>query len=211
MSKTDFFFGEITKSGSFAKAHLSDLNEAAKRVSPSFFTAQLNRIMRENGGRLIVSDGTSSPSFFPLLDKIAQEGIGFIDIYAANDVNQNVEATLACDILLDEGVINVKAHWCAYKDIRAEEIISTLLVPIHLKSLEEKTCIRWDSGKLTPLVQQCDYQTELKNIYLLSKYPSETEYKYTVNLECAGRVSTLGLSGEQALNAYYELLHRSKQ
>ncbi len=84
---------------------------------------------------MTLSDGTSYPSFWSFIDKVDPEQVGFVEIYARQDVNDNVEATLACDIVLVNGVITVKPHWCAYKDIRADEVISTLLVPLHLKAL----------------------------------------------------------------------------
>lgn len=106
------------------------------------------------------------------IDKVDPEQVGFVEIYARQDVNDSVEATLACDIVLVNGVITVKSHWCAYKDVRAGEVISTLLVPLHLKALQDKAYIRWDNGETEPLLQDDDHKAELERVFKVSKYPS---------------------------------------
>lgn len=217
MSKTDFFFGDVYDGTGTATIRLSDAEAQASKVSADFFTAQINRMLQEHGGKLIVSDGTSHPSFWGFIDKVVSEQVGFVEIYARQDVNNNVKATLACDIILLHGVVTVKPHWCAYKDIRADEIVSTLLVPLHFKALQKKTYIRWDNDKVEPLLQWDNYQNELEKVFTLAQYPSamswgETtdqkvkEYKFA--LECATDVGLRGVSSEQAWDAYRELCNK---
>lgn len=63
MSKSDFFFGKVYNGSDGATLGLSDLEPLARKVSAAFFTAQLNRMLKEHGGRLTISDGTSYPAF----------------------------------------------------------------------------------------------------------------------------------------------------
>ena len=216
MSKSDFFFGKVYNGSDGATLGLSDLEPLARKVSAAFFTAQLNRMLKEHGGRLTISDGTSYPRFWSFIDKVDPEQVGFVEIYARQDVNDSVEATLACDIVLVNGVITVKSHWCAYKDIRAGEVISTLLVPLHLKALQDKAYIRWDNGETEPLLQDDDHQAELERVFKVSKYPSAMTWgdtvdqnakAYMMDLECATDVGRRGVSSEQAWVAYQELRH----
>ncbi|ELK1908581.1 hypothetical protein RUV09_005872, partial [Escherichia coli] len=97
---------------------------------------------------------------------------------------------------------------------RADEVISTLLVPLHLKALQGKAYIRWDDGETEPLLQNDDYQAELENVFSVSKYPSAMSWgdtadqkvkQYKMDLECATDVGRRGVSSEQAWDAYREL------
>ncbi|WP_387489091.1 hypothetical protein [Photorhabdus sp. RM96S] len=215
MRKRDFFFGDVYEGSGGATLRLSDMEALARKVSAEFFTSQLNRMLKEHDGLLTISDGTSHPSFWSFIDKVDTKQVGFVEIYARQDVNDNVEATLACDIVLVNGVITVKPHWCAYKDIRADEIISTLL-SLHLKALQDKAYIRWDDGETEPLLQNDYFQAELENVFLVSKYPSAMSWgdtadqkvkQYKMDLECATDVGRRGVSSEQAWDAYRELRH----
>lgn len=205
--KEDFFFGKVHKRGRGFTLQLNDVTVIAQKVSDSFFTAQLNRMLQEYGGLLTISNETSLPNFWSLVDKIVSEQVGFVEIYARYDVNDSVKATLACDIYLLSGVLSIESHWCAYKDIRAGEIVSTLLVPLHLKALQNKTYIRWDDGTTDPLLQMSDYHNELEMVFILAKYPSAMNSggSYISDLECATDAGRRGLSSEQVWVAYHEL------
>lgn len=216
MRKRDFFFGEVYEEGCGATLRLSNMEYLAGKVTAEFFTAQLNRMLKKHDGRLMITDGTSHPCFWSFIDKISPEQIGFVEIYACHDVNDNVEATLACDIVLNNGVITVKPHWCAYKEIRADEVVSTLLLPLHLKGLQDKAYVRWDNGETEPLLRNDHYQAELEKVFKVSKYPSAMTWgdtadqkakEYKMDLECATDVGRRGVSSEQAWDAYRELRH----
>lgn len=206
-TKEDFFFGKTHQGSKGITLQLSDIETLAEKVSDNFFTAQLNRMLQEHGGRLTISDETSLPNFWSLIDKIAIEQVGFVEIYARYDVNDSVNATLACDIVLLNGVLSIKSHWCAYKEIRAGEIVSSLLVPLHLKALQNKTYIRWDDGTTEPLLEMFDYQTELEKVFLLAKYPSAINrgVSYIIDLECATDTGRRGISSELVWDVYQEL------
>lgn len=191
---------------------MSNIKSLAEKVSDDFFTAQLNRMLHEHGGRLTITSDTTSPSFWSLIDKIVNEQLGFVELYARYDVNDSVEATLACDIVLLNGVISFKSNWCVYNDIRADDIVFTLLIPLHLKALQNKTYIRWDDGTTEPLLRKTDYQTELGKVFQLAKYPSviNSGGSYIIDLECATDAGLRGHSSDQAWEVYQELRDNRK-
>jgi|GEM_PF-5757838 len=217
MIEKDFFFNDIYVENS-ASISLINAIVLAQKVSPDFFTEQLNRILKKYHSHLVVDHDSSNPNFLDFIKKLVNQKIGFIEIYACQDVNNNVKATLACDIFLSNGLISVKPHWCAWKDSRAAEIVSTLLVPLHLKNLQEKTHIRWDDGKTETLIQQQSYQLELNKVFMLAKYPSMTDYYgdngayYKICLEIATEIgrSTKELT-DDAYNSYKEKVRHMRQ
>ena len=214
MSIRDFFFGELSKcKGGGVSMQLHTIRDIVQTVNNDFFTQQLNRLLQQHDGRLTLVDGSSYPDFFTLIDNIKREAIGKIEIYARKDVNTNVNATLAVDITLLYGVVTVKPHWCAYKDSRAAEIVSTLLKPLHLKKLQGQTYLRWDVNEFEPLVEDKDYRTELESIFQLSMYPwtkkDEEHYpermqRYVKDLEIATDVALrlMVASGQQLLDEF---------
>lgn len=217
MKKNDFFFGDVSYENGEASIRLSKTEPLVKKVSAAFFTDQLNRVLQEHGGRLSLVDGSSHPNFWEFIDNVAAEKIGFIEIYARQDVNNSFKATLACDIFLLNGVVTVKPHWCPYKGLRADEVVSTLLVPIHLKALQTKTYVRWDDGKSELLVEGEYYKAELEKVFSVAKYPLAMTWgdtpdqkfnEYNLELECATEVGQRGVSSDQALSAYRELLRQ---
>ncbi|MDY6928092.1 MAG: hypothetical protein SWN10_13470 [Pseudomonadota bacterium] len=207
--KTDFFFGEYYTEGG-ASISLRKIEDLAGMVEPDFFARQLNRFLAQHCGQVRLTDGTSHPPFWRLIDSIPPSSVGYIEIYARTDINDNVDATLACDIVLENGVVSVVPHWCAYKDIRADEIVSTLLVPLYLKGLHIRTYLRWEDGKTDKLTSGMDWGHEdvLKTIFKLSKYPSagvpmcdddRRRFRYNVReLKLANEVAKENLSGEAA-------------
>lgn len=77
MRKRDFFFGEVYEGSGGATLRLSDMEPLARKVSAEFFTAQLNRILKEHDGQLTLSDGTSYPRFWSFIDKVDPEQVSF--------------------------------------------------------------------------------------------------------------------------------------
>lgn len=168
----DFFFGKVFK-GEHGENELglSNVGELAKQVSPEFFTAQLNRLLRSINGKVMLSEGTSSPNFWEFISKLSFDDVGFIDLYARTDINGNIDATLACDIMLHDGVVTVAPHWAAYKEVRANELISTLVLPLHLANFHGKTYLRHHKGQKEPLLDGSNYRDELTRVFRLSKNP----------------------------------------
>lgn len=207
MNKKDFFFGNIIEGKKGAELGLSDVVKVAERVSSEFFTVQLNRLLKDLGGKIILSDGTSFPRFWEFISKLKFVEIGFIEIYARMDMNDSVKATLACDIVLQEGIVSVVPQWCGYKEIRADEIVSTLLVPLHLKNLQGKTYLRESGNVEGSLLVGTSYQDELEQVFALAKYPyaMDSERKraeYIDSLTCATNVGIRNLSPDDAWRAY---------
>ena len=208
----DIFFGEIqSKRNQLPSVSLHDLTQLTERVSPEFFTGQINRLLQVVGGELVISDGTSEPEFEKLLGNLLESSIGLIELESQSHINSNVRATLSCSIFLPQGVIRVQPHWCAYKESRADELVSSLLVPLHLNAMIDKTSIRWSHDEFYPLLEDGLYREELFQIFRLAKYPFKSDLekddrleRYIMNLDWADEVSAKGLKGEEAETAYYE-------
>ncbi len=141
------------------------------RVSADFFTTQLNRLLQAVGGELVIVDETSCPDFGMFIEKLLPSEIGFIDIESREDINKSVKATLSCSLFLSQGVVHVRSHWCAYKEARAEEIVSSLLVPLHRNGLTVKASIRWSDDEISPLIEEDDFREEVIQVFRLAKYP----------------------------------------
>ncbi|MCC0090621.1 hypothetical protein [Aeromonas veronii] len=207
MDKKDFFFGNIIKGKKGAELGLSDVINIADRVSSEFLTVQLNRLLKDLGGKVMLSDGTSYPRFWEFISKLEFVEIGFIEIYARMDMNDSVKATLACDIVLQEGIVSVVPQWCGYKEIRADEIVSTLLVPLHLKNLQGKTYLRESENVVGSLLVGTSYQDELEQVFALAKYPyamdsGHKRAEYIDSLTCATNIAIRNLSPDEAWKAY---------
>ena len=206
----DFFFGKVrSQRNELSSIELNNLNDVAERVSSEFFTAQVNRLLQANNGELVINDDTSSPEFEMLVGKLVASDIGFIDIESRTGINNTVKATLSCSLYLLHGVIHVRPHWCAYKEMRADEIISSLLVPLHLNGLIDKTCLRWSDSEVSPLLQEGDFQEEVRQVFSLAKYSynqcddvNKKMDKYVSNLTLASEINAKGLIGQEAVNAY---------
>ncbi|EBV3242571.1 hypothetical protein DOH76_24105 [Salmonella enterica subsp. enterica serovar Oranienburg] len=170
MSNNDFFFGIINKNN--PELSLQKVVLQSEKVSDSFFTEQLNRCLNWTGGRLVLKDETSSPPFWDFIKKILSDAIGIVEISARDDININVEATLSCDIYLSKGVVTVEPHWCAYKSMRADEIISTLLVPLHKKGLHDRTFLVSSDGQKERLLcmHHSNFLDEIMRVFILSRY-----------------------------------------
>lgn len=135
-------------------------------MSADYFYQQLNRVLAEVGGELIIKCDTSSPQFGEFITKLYPSDIGKIE--SRTDINNSVDATLANSIWLPNGVCHIRPYWCAYKQIRADEIISTLLIPLHLTGLDNKTYINVFDEDFHPLFESVDM--ELDHIFYISKY-----------------------------------------
>jgi len=202
MSSTDFFFGEKKY------LDLDDINDISKTVSPSHFTAQLNRYLSQNHGTMNIYHDTSSPDFYTFLGAIEKAAIGNIRLKARTDQNSAVDATLSCEILLEQGVVEIIPQWCAYKDIRAEEIVSTLLVPLHVSNLYLKTYLKNPTGELSPLCYDNNCERELKAVYSLSRYPHTPSKENIASLEAATQIGTEDLSINSAMNKHFRQVHQ---
>lgn len=171
----DFFFGETNQTkDKICQLQLSDVNKLGKIVTPDFFYAQLNRFLLSNNNRIDLYNGTSYPDFPEFIKYLLPENIGLIQISQRKDVNANVEATLDCSITLLNGIVRVTAHWCAYKDVRANEIVTSLLNPLIENNLLTKVFIKTPGVNENKALSQ-DKETAKKQLFMLSGYPNATE------------------------------------
>lgn len=200
MKNADFFFGS-------APFDLYRWRDLASTVSQEHFTAQLNRYLKANNNFVEIFHETSHPDFSSLLGAISPQEIGNIKIFARTDQNNAVKATLACDILLVNGVVRVTPQWCAYKEARASEIISSLLVPIHARALQGKTYIIDGSGAIDRLLHGSDFESELQNIFSLSGYPNSYDSKYIKQLKVATEVGSASIPLDDVLNVYFKAMN----
>ncbi len=137
---SDFFFDTLDNEGNI---DLSDLAAYADITTPKYFKRALNRCLRDiPNNRIIASDASTHPAgFAKILSLLDADDIGLTVIGRRTDVNDNVKYTLDCQLLLEEGILHVQPHWTAYKEIRAEEIVTTLLRPLMKKGLFSRTFI----------------------------------------------------------------------
>lgn len=170
--EADFFFGQ-TSSGSIdgAPTHsLTSVLESLQGVERVFGTAQFNRYLAANGQLVVVTHGTSCPNFYSLLDKMDCNQIGRIEIIQRTDRNLNVPGTLGCDLYLPHGILRFLPHWCAWKKERAREIVTSLLVPLHIRNLISRTLIRNSDGTLMPILHGENYDFEITQVLKLAGY-----------------------------------------
>lgn len=167
----DFFFGNINRERikNIYSIELHQLTDIAEKVDADYFTKQLNRLLSSVGGNLIVEHGSSMPSLYKLLDKTHSSDIGMVEVGARTDINDSVKATLECSLYLENGILNLRPHWCAYKEIRADEIISSLLAPLHENNLISKTFTIWSEGETERFPE--DIESQVSCLFSLSGYP----------------------------------------
>jgi len=131
---SDFFFDTLDNEGHI---HLSDLAAYGQITTPMYFKRALNRCLRNAPcNRIIASDASSHPpDFAKILSILDTDDIGLVVIGRRTDDSDDIKYTLDCQLWLEEGILDVQPHWTAYKEIRAEEIVTTLLKPLMKKEL----------------------------------------------------------------------------
>tara|TARA_R110001592_G_scaffold243151_3_gene504049 strand:- start:3447 stop:4007 length:561 start_codon:yes stop_codon:yes gene_type:complete len=179
----DFFFGSLQLSSTGILS--TDLSSVIENpgVLDGFSGRQLQRLLTISPSNILeLSHSTSSPSFYRLLEVIGTDRIGKITIYARTDLNNAVDATLACDILTESGLIKFAPQWCAYKEIRAEEIISTLLCTLYMYNLERRTYI---NGHHYAIGEMQSLKSVIEKTLTEAKYPSAYRDSYIQTLKDA--------------------------
>lgn len=145
----------IIKRNSFLQAvaldkdaiHLSDIVKAHERYAPAYITASLGALVAANGGEYAIIDGTSHPAFDRFLDALNIDLVGDVVIGSRTDRNENVGVTLDCSLHLPEGALSVRPDWTAYKGIRADEIMTTLLRPLRKRGMLGRATIKTITGR----------------------------------------------------------------
>lgn len=169
--QTDFHFGRVYRTDSGEPyLGLSDVAALAKYETTASFTLHLARVLESMGpSRSIVLLGeTSYPDFQSIIEKIANEKIGKLVIRGRSDVNPNVR-TLECSVHLIHGTVHVRPQWTGWQPVRADEIVSTLLVPLASQSLLGRVVTENQDGQQEALPG--DLMGIVERLLALSGYP----------------------------------------
>jgi len=171
--RSDVFFGKY-KYDEGARVWLFEMNQLASKYEASLFTRQLNRFLAENGRHVVIRDTDTGPRFWGLLNNLEKSSINGVEIYSRTDIAENFEATIACDLIMDDGIVSIAPYWSAHKHSRALELISTLLLPVFLKGLHEKTYLRLSERESEPLLSdmRSDLTPAVERVFKLAKHPS---------------------------------------
>lgn len=142
----DFFFGEIYQMKNEVEISLDDVIITAKTSPKNYFNDQLKRLV-DCYKSIIMTHETSMPDFDVFMSQLKIDEVGMVVISARTDVNESVGTTLDCTIYFSNGTINVRPHWCGYKETRADEIISTLIAPLIKNGCHERTYVVNSDGE----------------------------------------------------------------
>lgn len=141
----------------------------------AFKTQQLRRIAREQKKRVLkVTDGTSCANLDDFLQHIDLTQVGGARIIAAPNRNSDVQF-VHFSLYFEDCRIDLEACWTIYKEIRANEFINYLLVPIITNGLAHK-CLLADGEDSTPILFPFDHDNLLKSVekitgdYLLASH-----------------------------------------
>lgn len=166
----DPLFGEISSNKPFPMVLFNDLTKVAEILAGDDYYFQLIRLIRHCGGVLDAVDSTSCPSLYLLLNALPVDKINLVYIGKRTDLNDAVKATIDCTIFFADGILRVSAQWCAYKEIRAREIVDSLVEPLMECGLITRTYVKHDSGDVERLSSSKDEAANI--LFSLSGYPS---------------------------------------
>lgn len=161
---SDFFFGSIdSKKITTGNLYLDDLLTHPPQVNPSYYTKQLNRLLRENAGTLSIKCADHIPDFPTFIEKIDSTEVELIYVYARKDIDRYGSTTLACKLYLDDGIADVTPHWAT--DHESEKWLSgTLVVPLLENGLSERCYAYFNENKIEPLFDGSGVESALNRI-----------------------------------------------
>ncbi|WP_326430368.1 hypothetical protein VQ574_20755 (plasmid) [Stutzerimonas frequens] len=169
--RDDEFFGHLFQSEGESELHVL-LSRACSlaATAPDAFIGHLSRLLRDLPSRSLVMIGeTSNPELGTLLQGIPADQIKRIEISARTDANPNVKATLECSIWLLDGVIRIRPDWCARTANRADEIVSTLLMPLVAHKVMDRVQLIDQCGRKQQLPG--NYQGIIEQTFTLAGHP----------------------------------------
>lgn len=157
MSIADHFFGQLENNRRLGEVSipLYSTVKKAQLVGREHFTAQLRRLIGQHG-RVVFTDGTSAPLFPELLQCLQIDQIGFVRLGVGNDLSEG--HNLTCTLMFVEGTLEVRACWTGYKELRAYELVKTLLRPLRESGLAERTLFQQAGDDDTRLPQDSESQ-----------------------------------------------------
>lgn len=157
-TKNDALFGPININLNFNSIEFNKLTDQASRLEQEPFYSQVSRLLRENHGKIDAIDETSSPYLDLLLNKIPSDKVQLIYLRKRTDVNNahDINGTIDCSLHMPDGVLRITAHWTAYKPMRAQEIVESLLKPIKERDLLSKTYIHYGENDIEKISQSIE-------------------------------------------------------
>lgn len=191
MKKNDFFFGEILKSGGHFNKPFCDVIELSTQVSAFYFTTQIERVLTALEGEFILNCDTSYTEVYRLIEKLNALNIGKVELVRVKYHPPEIPFVLTCKFYLRNGVVSVRSHWCAYKEVRAEELVHTLLAPLFQYNLISKTYISYD-GELESVSN--DTEELIRNVlgYLSNSSDRVDVYTKHLNEICVLHAKPIG-------------------
>ncbi|KAA8690539.1 hypothetical protein [Pseudomonas caricapapayae] len=91
-----------------------------------------------------------------MLQHLLHEQIGYVHLGLRQDISEG--NNLVCTLVFVEGTLEIRAIWTAYKELRAYELVKTLLLPLRNSGLAERTLFHNDQGKLVRLPKDSENQ-----------------------------------------------------
>lgn len=163
----DFLLGDITK------LHSHTLIHALSGARPSYPLSQLNRVFAIKP-TLTVHEHSTHPRFEDLLNVIGHDNICKVDIVTHDYEDDSLGKIYGAKLFLENGVIQFLPIWTAYKALRAEEIVTTLLKPLKNAGLGEYV---WLDGATENRLNQyvCDGETDMAFIRRLFAMTNKAE------------------------------------
>jgi hypothetical protein len=200
--KTDFFFKNIKSDAPVIGA--SDLNNISLEIDSNFFAYQVNRMLRNSvDNTCTVICSSSMPRVFNTISALSEQ-IGLVHVYALKPIDSVLNATLACDLFLPEGILSIQPQWNTSQEKDIVNVAATLAAPLILNGLHLKSFVKNDDGVKRLYVNGKHMLDELIALgrYNPSNFAPNEYGKYIANAEKA-----FGLGGNQEaiLKAYSEL------
>ena len=81
------------------------------------------------------------------------------------------------------------------------------MVPIHARALQDKTYVVNSDGTMDKLLHGTDFESELQNIFNLSKYPGSYDSKYIKPLMVATDVGRANIPLDEVLSIYFKAMN----
>lgn len=152
----DTFFGEFERLdgvGSSIKLPLDRVSAQAVRVTPEFFTGQLNRLLVKSDGHLVLEGERGMASLDPLVRQLAVDQVGLVELHWWQQQLGQPQVGLCCDFVLPDGVVTVQGYWNVDSASGVKMVAATLLRPLLLCGLDRKGYIRWCDLPVEHLIQ----------------------------------------------------------
>ncbi|MEH6447827.1 MAG: hypothetical protein V7765_04115 [Oleispira sp.] len=116
----DFLFGDISTGLSFR-----NINEYCQLLDKKKFSEHIMRLLKKcDENRLIVEGGSSTDDISGIV-KALKDDISIVELYTPQEPYTPMNQ-LHIRLYLLEGVIDLRSPWCAWKDIRAMELLKVL-------------------------------------------------------------------------------------